>query len=149
LGGLPVELVTITAYNDVKYSIDKRKVIVITARVHAAEVAGSFEMEGILRFLTGKSKKAVILRRLYIFKLIPMRNPEGVVCGNYRCSFTRTDLNRRWDSPGEHRHPQIYHLKNLIRTIISESKEILAFCDLHERVSMEESLTHSFMDTIR
>jgi len=60
-----------------------------------------------------------------------MLNPEGVICGNFRCSLTGTDLNRRWDSPDEVLHPQIYYLKNLMSKLISEKKSILVFCDLH------------------
>ncbi len=60
-----------------------------------------------------------------------MLNPEGVLCGNFRCSFTGTDLNRRWDQPDRILHPQIYYLKNLLRKLVAEKKEILVFCDLH------------------
>jgi len=28
-----------------------------------------------------------------------MLNPDGVVCGNYRCSLSGKDLNRRWSLP--------------------------------------------------
>ena len=103
----------------------------ITARVHAAEVPGSFKMDGILRHLTGNSEEADRLRGIYIFKIVPMLNPEGVVCGNFRCSLTGTDLNRRWNAPDEILHPQIYYLKALMRKLGSEDKEILIFCDLH------------------
>lgn len=60
-----------------------------------------------------------------------MLNPEGVLCGNFRCSLTGTDLNRRWDNPDEVLHSQIYYLKNLLKKLVSEKKEILVFCDLH------------------
>ncbi len=99
--------------------------------MHAAEVTGSFKMEGILRFLTSNNPVACSLREIYIFKIVPMLNPEGVLCGNFRCSLTGTDLNRRWDAPDEILHPQIYYLKNLLKKLISEKKTIFAFCDLH------------------
>ena len=60
-----------------------------------------------------------------------MLNPEGVVCGNFRCSLTGTDLNRRWNAPDEILHPQIYYLKALMRKLGSEDKELLIFCDLY------------------
>ncbi len=71
------------------------------------------------------------LRETYVFKVVPMLNPEGVICGNFRCSLTGTDLNRRWDCPDETLHPQIFYLKNLMKKLVSEKKEILVFCDLH------------------
>lgn len=116
----------------------------ITARVHAAEMTGSFKIEGMIRFLTsimfvedccylflGDNPLANTLRLLYIFKLVPMVNPEGVIVGNFRCSLTGTDLNRRWDNPDELIHPQVFFLKNLLRKLVHEKKEILVFCDLH------------------
>ena len=109
----------------------RRKIIVITARVHAAETMGSFKVEGIIDFLISNRSMAVKLRNLYIFKIVPMLNPEGVISGNFRCSITGVDLNRRWDNPDEILHPQIFYIKNLMKKIIAENKEILVFCDLH------------------
>ena len=53
-------------------------------------------MKGVIDFLTGPSKEAFLLRENFIFKLIPMLNPDGVISGNYRCSLLGVDLNRRW-----------------------------------------------------
>jgi hypothetical protein len=39
-------------------------------------------MEGIIDFLLSDSKQAEILRSTFIFKLVPMLNPDGVVLGN-------------------------------------------------------------------
>ena len=33
------------------------------------------------------------------FVLIPILNPDGVVCGNYRNSIAGVDLNRQWINP--------------------------------------------------
>ena len=132
LGDIPIDLITITAYSNLPHAVKKRKVVFITARVHAAEVASSFKMEGILRFLTGDTKAAKHLRSLYIFKIVPMLNPDGVICGNFRCNLMGVDLNRCWDSPDKVLHSQIYYLKNLIRKTIADKYKIMLFCDLHE-----------------
>ena len=42
---------------------------------------------------------ANILRAKYIFKLIPMLNPDGVIHGNYRTNLAGFDLNRVWEDP--------------------------------------------------
>jgi hypothetical protein len=110
--------------------------------VHAGEVTGSFEMEGILRHLTSNSKEVHHLRSIYIFKIVPMLNPEGVICGNSRCSITGTDLNRRWNAPDEILHPQVFYLKNLMKKLITEKKSILAFCDLHGHTRKNSSFIY-------
>jgi hypothetical protein len=71
------------------------------------------------------------LREVFTFKVVSMLNPEGVVCGNFRCSLTGADLNRRWDDPDEVLHPQIFYLKALLKKLVSERREILVYCDLH------------------
>lgn len=45
-------------------------------------------------FLTSSDPVAATLRASFIFKIVPMLNPDGVVNGNYRCSLTGVDLNR-------------------------------------------------------
>ena len=59
-------------------------------------------MQGVMQFLTDRNnKEAAILRDNFVFKLIPMLNPDGVVNGNYKCSLAGCDLNRRWASPSK------------------------------------------------
>lgn len=97
LAGTPVDLLTISSLGDNK---EKRGVI-FTARVHPGETVGSWMMKGIIDFLLSDDKEAVWLRENFIFKLIPMLNPDGVIQGNYRCSFAGCDLNRKYNSPSK------------------------------------------------
>ena len=71
-----------------------RKAIVISSRVHPGETNSSYIMEGLLDFLCGHEKEAKALRNNFVFKIIPMLNPDGVIVGNYRCSLSGNDLNR-------------------------------------------------------
>ena len=43
-----------------------------------------------------------------------MLNPDGVIHGNYRCSLSGKDLNRRWKNPSKNLHPEIFYAKQLI-----------------------------------
>ncbi len=52
-----------------------------------------------MEFLLGDSDEARVLRDLYIFKIVPMLNPDGVVVGNARVSLSGRDLNRQWLYP--------------------------------------------------
>ena len=57
-------------------------------------------MRGVIDFLTDvDNQDAKLLREKFIFKIIPMLNPDGVINGNYRCSLAGCDLNRRWKNP--------------------------------------------------
>jgi hypothetical protein len=52
-------------------------------------------MKGIIDYLIGPSLDAKILRDNFVFKIVPMLNPDGVINGNYRCSLAGCDLNRQ------------------------------------------------------
>lgn len=66
----------------------------ISSRVHPGESNASFIMEGIIDFLMSDDMEAQILRNQYVFKIVPMLNPDGVIVGNYRSSIGGYDLNR-------------------------------------------------------
>ena len=62
--------------------------------MHPGESNSSFVMEGLIQFLVSNDTTAVVLRDRYVFKIVPMLNPDGVIIGNYRCSLSGHDLNR-------------------------------------------------------
>jgi murein tripeptide amidase MpaA len=70
-------------------------------------------IEGIIKFLVGKSEGAKLLRKMYVFKVVPMLNPDGVIIGNYRCSLAGQDLNRQWKDPVKNLFPEIYFTKKV------------------------------------
>ena len=72
-------------------------------------------VHGVLDFLVSDEPEAIALRQQYIFKIIPMLNPDGVIYGNYRSSILGVDLNRRWRNPSKFLHPPIYYAKSLIK----------------------------------
>jgi murein tripeptide amidase MpaA len=68
-----------------------------------------------MEFLFQENNQAAqLLRDTFIFKIIPMLNPDGVVNGHYRTSMVGCDLNRRWPNPSKLLHPTIYFSKKLI-----------------------------------
>lgn len=107
-----------------------KKGIVFTARVHPGESNSSFIAEGLIDFLCGNSKEAVFLRKNYVFKIIPLINPDGVIYGNYRCSLLGVDLNRRWNNPSKILHPTIYNAKQLIK-MLDIDRSVAFYCDIH------------------
>jgi murein tripeptide amidase MpaA len=130
LAGVECDVLTITEKEDFEI-MNKKKAIIISARVHPGETVGSWMMRGVLFFLTDPdNEEAKLLRKNFIFKIIPMLNPDGVINGNYRCSLAGCDLNRRWKVPHKQLHPTIYHTKKLILDIHKE-RGLLLYCDLH------------------
>ncbi|XP_017707406.1 PREDICTED: cytosolic carboxypeptidase 4-like [Rhinopithecus bieti] len=104
---------------------------VITARVHPGESNASWVMKGTLEFLVSSDPVARLLRENFIFKIIPMLNPDGVINGNHRCSLSGEDLNRQWLSPSAHLQPTIYHAKGLLYHLSSIGRSPVVFCDFH------------------
>ena len=131
LAGNNCDLLTITSYGaESASSVRGRKAVVLSARVHPGETNASWMMRGVLQFLTGPSFEAQLLRKNFIFKVIPMLNPDGVVNGNYRCSLTGDDLNRCWLDPSKKLHPTIWHTKAMMKKL-QEDREVMMFCDFH------------------
>ena len=87
-------------------------------------------MKGVIDFLTGNSPEAKALRENFVFKIVPILNPDGVINGNYRCSLSGQDLNRRWKTPSKILHPVVFAVKKFMRTF-SKEREIVLYCDLH------------------
>lgn len=118
--------------NFTNYRMDHKhkKGIIITSRVHPGESNSSFIAEGIIDFLLGNSREAVYLRNNFVFKILPMINPDGVIYGNYRCSLLGVDLNRRWNNPSKILHPTIYNAKQLLKMIDIE-RGVGVFIDIH------------------
>ncbi len=45
-------------------------------------------MQGMIKFMISDDPDAVKLWDFYVFKFVPMLNPDGVILGNYRASLT-------------------------------------------------------------
>eukprot|EP00057_Strongylocentrotus_purpuratus_P007594 XP_011662068.1 PREDICTED: uncharacterized protein LOC580601 isoform X8 [Strongylocentrotus purpuratus] len=108
-----------------------KKGIVVTARVHPGETNASWMMRGLLDFITSSDPVAKELRKCYIFKIIPMLNPDGVIVGNYRCSLAGRDLNRNYRHPKKESFPTVWNTKQMLADFAEECEEILVYCDMH------------------
>ena len=92
-------MLTITDFSHTKDEELRKKVVVITGRVHPGESNASWVVHGLIRFLLKKDKVSEALRKRIIFKVIPMINADGVSIGNTRCSFIGRDVNRLFGNP--------------------------------------------------
>jgi hypothetical protein len=145
LAGNTVEYVTITdpafdcSENSVAYlqdlpshfSEEQRPWIVVCGRVHPSESNSSWFVHGLIEYLTDPhNSTAEQLRRQFVWLVVPMINPDGVICGNSRCNLAGLDLNRCWTHPSEGSCPTIFHVKALLKRLCSMSSIVL-FLDVH------------------
>ena len=119
--------------------IDERKAVIIIGRQHPGETVGSYVVKGCIDFLMGNSEEAKKLREIYVFKIVPMMNPDGVLVGNSRTSFAGCDLNRRWSKPNEIIHPEVYNTKQMILKL-SNQRNIGFIIDCHGHFGAFNSL---------
>ncbi|KFW12244.1 Cytosolic carboxypeptidase 1, partial [Eurypyga helias] len=136
LAGNSCPLVTITAMPESSYyehicQFRNRPYVFLSARVHPGETNASWVMKGTLEYLMSNNPSAQCLRESYIFKIIPMLNPDGVINGNHRCSLSGEDLNRQWQNPNPDLHPTIYHAKGLLQYLAAIKRLPLVYCDYH------------------
>ena len=79
IAGNACDLLTITSYNGNTAAIATRPAVILTARVHPGETQSSWMLLGLLEFLLSDHEDAEIMRESFLFKIVPMLNPDGVV----------------------------------------------------------------------
>lgn len=94
--------------------------------------------QGAIDFLTSADPAAARLRQYFVFKLVPMLNPDGVINGSYRSSLIGQDLNRVWDRPEKGQHPTIYHTRKLLEWLSAAGK-LAVYVDLHGHSRKEDT----------
>ncbi len=149
-GGQKLLVATITdpAYPD---EIKFRSYVI--AQQHSGEVPASWEAEGLIRFLLSDDPMAAVIRRSYIFRIVPIVNVDGVYYGISRYTPIRNgyqyDLNRQWTlasqgSTSSNLQPEIKWIWQDLLAFKPNS-----FIDLHSTINTEvgspkEALTYSW-----
>ncbi|KAG1659460.1 hypothetical protein FOA52_007930 [Chlamydomonas sp. UWO 241] len=151
--GQRVDMLTVTDFSAPPEVVRQREVVAITARVHPGETCASWIMQGFIEFLVSSHLAALMgfieflvsshptataLRASFVFKLVPMLNPDGVANGSYRCSMSGQDLNRTWDRPLKWVHPTIYHTKKVLQQLAAAGRLAL-FIDVHGHSTKEDT----------
>lgn len=132
-----IDLVTITSFHGIEDKREERlknlfpdyskprchifkdkKIIFISSRVHPGETPASFVLNGFLNLLLDrKNQVASVLRKMYVFKIVPFLNPDGVYNGMYRSDTLGHNLNRVYLNPRLDTQPSIYAVRKIIRFV--------------------------------
>jgi hypothetical protein len=105
-----------------------KKVMLLTARVHPGETQGSFMVNGFMKFIVSDDPRAGILRDYFVFKIVPMMNPDAVFRGHYRTDTRGINLNRFYTSPSLVDHPTVYGVKEIFMAF---KENVYLYVDLH------------------
>ncbi|MFH1133429.1 MAG: Ig-like domain-containing protein [Nanoarchaeota archaeon] len=109
--GRNVTLVTIT---DSSVSDEgKFKVFLLGGDLNSGEQQSSFYARGSIEFLLDESDEtAAVIRKNYIFRVVPVQNPDSTYHGISRYTPVRDgmqhDLNRNWESAEPYKQPEVW-----------------------------------------
>lgn len=88
-------------------------------------------MNGVIDFLTRlDDARAYILRKNFVFLLVPMLNPDGVFRGHCRMDIFNQNLNRYYNSPDLTKQPSCYAIRRIVEHYSAE-KRLFFYLDLH------------------
>jgi len=116
-----------------------KSVVFISARVHPAETMAQWMFDGVLDFLLRlDDPRAAALRERFVFKLVPLVNPDGVARGHQRTDTWGHNLNRRYLSPEAEREPSVYAIRSALLDWHSRGRLCFYF-DLHAHTSRDNA----------
>lgn len=130
LCGNVCDLLTVTQFGATARQLAARRGVVVSARVHPGESNASWMMKGFIDFIVSEHPDARTLREHFIFKIVPMLNPDGVITGNYRTGLAGVDLNRVYRSPARELYPTVYNMKLMMHRF-RQDREVVLYIDFH------------------
>lgn len=141
--GRPIPALTIT---DSREDHASKRAVWITGTQHAYEMAAGPVIEGIIsRLLEGNGSSEDLLER-YVYNIVPIMNPDGVIRGGYRYNMRDIDLNRNWDKikadpwDSEKSEPEVAAVKKEIKAWVDRHGNLDLFLDFHCLTAIAENL---------
>ncbi len=95
-----------------------KPVVFVSARVHPGETPSQFCLEGLLELVSDlQDPRGERLRELFVFKVVPVLNPDGVALGHYRCDSLGANLNRSYHCASAAAQPAIAAVCQVLRLL--------------------------------
>ena len=119
--------------------VQTKPIIFISARVHPAETMAQWMFDGTLDFLLRlDDPRAAALRERFVFKLVPLVNPDGVARGHQRTDTWGQNLNRCYMAPTPEREPTVYAIREALLDW-HQTGRLAIYFDLHAHTSRENA----------
>lgn len=143
LEGRPIISLTVT-----DFSRDNRgkKAVWVTGTQHAYEMAAGPVIEGMIdRLLEGNGGSRELLGK-FVYNIVPLMNPDGVLRGGYRYNLHDVDLNRNWDSQkrddwdSENSEPEVASVKQAMAEWVDKNQTLDLYFDMHCLTAIAEDL---------
>lgn len=144
LDGRKLHLLIVTSQRDPRTGAPSvpvvKQVVLLSARVHPGEVAASHAMHGALSFLLSDDHQAAVLRAHFVFFIVPMLNPDGVVWGHTRLDQRGVNLNRCYGDPSPSNQPTVAAMKRVFDNLTTTfGSRIALFLDFHGQLSRKKA----------
>jgi PKD repeat protein len=140
--GREIKMVTVT---DSGIPDSKKTVVWITGQQHGYEMVGGPICEGIIHSLLGEKNRDDLLRE-FIFKLVPIVNPDAMAHGGFRYNMHDVDLNRNWDEQANGYQdrtlpePEVACVQAAMRRWVEQGNGLDFYLDMHCHTAISEGL---------
>lgn len=113
----------------------RKPVIILSSRVHPGETPCSHALNGcIKKLLNLNDRDSILLRKIFVFKIIPSLNPDGVFHGHFRKDRYLQNLNRFYKKPNQQKQPSCYALK-ILMDYYTDPHRVMIYTDFHAHSS--------------
>jgi hypothetical protein len=131
--GRPLWMVSITDSSDslgsVQGRLGRKRRVVVHARTHPSEVQATWVAREMIRVLLESGETSRLLRRDFVFHILPQYNPDGVALGNERTNANGVDLESNWDKAFP--EPEVAALRGLFRQFMAGPIPVEVALNLH------------------
>ncbi len=140
--GRDLRIITIT---DPGVADSMKYTIWMIGQQHAYEMAGGPICEGFVNaLLVGNALNPVLAK--FVFKLVPIVNPDAIAHGGFRYNMHDVDLNRNWDNLAEgyadrtRPEPEVEAVQKALSRWVEAGNRLDLFVDLHCHTPLSEGL---------